>query len=96
MPTSTFGFRNHYTDVMDRVVLCVMAPRYARMGKISMAAILTNMADELTLTQNTYNRRTSLVPRDSFSSFNRDYASDLFVLLDTASVEGVTAYYQGC
>lgn len=90
----TFGFRNHYTDVMDRVVLCVMAPRYARMGKISTAAILTNMADELTLTQNTYNRRTSLVPRDSFSSFNRDYASDLFVLLDTASVEGVTAYYQ--
>ena len=87
-------FRNHYTDVIEHVVADYLAPKYVEAGKISMAAVLCGLTDEITTTQHIENRRCKLLKRDSTKKgFNGDYSGYLFALLDTTTTDGVISYY---
>lgn len=87
-------FRNHYTDVMEHVVIDYLVPNYLKMGNTTMAALLCSATDEVTNTQKTYNRRCTLLKRDSTQKgFNGDYSGYLAALLDTISTNSVINLY---
>ena len=87
-------FRNHYTDVLEHIVIDILSPNYVKAGNIQMAALLCNATDEVVTVQNIYDRNCTLIPRDSTKKgFNGDYSGYQFALLDTVSVDGVINYY---
>ena len=91
---SPLQLRNHWTDVFNHVVYDILIPRYNASNHTTTVALLANAASELTHTQNIYDRRCTILKRDSTQKgFNGDYTSALFRCLDTIRTESVINYY---
>ena len=85
-------FRNHYTDVAEKITRGTLVPRFLEAGQEVTALLLSSYVDELTTTQTVSNRRCTLVQRAP-QAVNGDYGNSFFSLLDTISSEGAIAYY---
>lgn len=88
-----YRFRNHYTDVMDRVVHQILVPRYQKAGKHATAALLANVANELSDVQVYGGSRCTLVNNNAAEKYNTDYSTDVFRMLDTIPLDELKKYY---
>ena len=81
-------FSNHsniyFNDMMRKITLSVMAPRYQCYGQPVKALMLIGMASE--------RMRTLTGFRNQSHEWNMDYYTDIFLALDSAPIEDVIAY----
>ena len=85
--------RNHYTDVLQRIVLYNLTPGYLRAGKFNTGTVLTGMTNEFVNMCIRKNKRTNKHLADWTEGYYRnDYSDCYFALLDTADVKEVVRY----
>ena len=89
-------YANHYTDVKERLVYRVLAPRYLAAGNRNMALALYGMATENALDFAAGGRHADA----GFTwggdwPWNRDYAAgnEYFAMLESAPADSLAAYY---
>jgi hypothetical protein len=90
--TDWYAFRNHYLDVLRRVVYAQLTPRYMASGNFATAAALTGMTDRYDTNGNTVSVVPVIDVNRTTDKFSWEYSSRLFEMLDTADVRDAEAY----
>ncbi len=80
----------YYSDMMRKIALSVMSPRYQQKGETIKAMMLTGMASERMRIATDYRKVQPSVGDKHY--WNSDFYTDIFIMMDTLSVEDVVAY----
>jgi len=88
---SIFGnySKYYYNDMMRKVVLAIMAPRYVKKGEEVKALLLAGMVSERFRTLTGYREYRK---ENSKSRHNIDFFTDIFCMMDTLQTESVIQY----
>jgi len=78
----------YYNDMMRKITLSIMAPRYLKRDQEARALLLSGMASERMRTIIDYRKQ----PQNY--KWNIDFYTDVFSMMDSVSVEGVIQYKQ--
>ncbi len=89
---SWYAVRNHYSDVLERIVYYNLTPGYVKAGKFSTGAALSDMGVEFVDLNYRKNKRPLKNVGWSEGYYTQDYSNRIFTLLDTADVKDVVAY----
>jgi len=85
--------RNHYTDVLQRIVLYNLTPGYLKAGRFNTGTVLTGMANEFINMCIRNNKRANKYLADwTEGYYQNDHNDCYFALLDTADVKEVVSY----
>ena len=82
----------YYNDMMRKITLSVMFPQYMKRGKEAKALLLAGMASERLRTLTNY--RQEIKKGKSSYSWNIDFYTDIFNVIDSVSIDGVIQYKQ--
>ena len=84
-------FENHYTDVKDRLVFQVLAPKYNAAGNFCVAMALRGMIQEEPVEYSSYHPRS---PRNQSQDdeWNQDYGTEYFYYVDSLSADELKEY----
>ena len=85
------GFRNHYTEVYDRLAHQVLVDKYAKAGRSVVAAALLGAFDEQEK-QARSNIAKARQLKDEDYRWNPDYSDYFFAFIDTMKVDHLLAY----
>lgn len=90
---SPYYVRNHYSDVLERIVYYNLTPGYIKAGKFTTGAVLTGMTTEfinMNFRGNGHPSKYMYAGADGY--YSNDYGNEIFTLLDTADVKEVVSY----
>lgn len=82
----------YYNDMMRKITLSVMLPQYVKRGKEAKALLLAGMASERMRLLTDYRKKQT--EKESPNTWNIDFYTDIFNVMDTLSVQGVVEYKQ--
>ncbi len=80
----------YYGDMMRKITLSVMVPRYLKEGRSDKALLLAGMASERLRQLASYRGREK--GNEAWENWNEDFCTDIFELMDTLPVQSVIGY----
>ncbi|MDU1890783.1 MAG: hypothetical protein E6767_08845 [Dysgonomonas sp.] len=80
----------YYNDMMRKITLSIMSPRYLKKGQTVKTILLNGLASERMRMLTNYRKSRPDVNDENF--WNSDFYTDVFIAMDTLSVDNVIAY----